>query len=110
MHGKFVQQDIWFKDISVKVKALFLRQIWMKDKYMATSKALVICLAALLVCLVFIESSNATTIGYDPIRRGGSGNPCLGKPGCLPPPANPYGRGCPTNSRCRRSPPSPARA
>ncbi|KAE7995305.1 hypothetical protein FH972_000119 [Carpinus fangiana] len=74
---------------------------------MATSKALVICLVALLVCSVaFVEGDEGDEgdegIGYDPIRRSG-GFHCRGK--CLPPPANPYGRGCEKGERCRGAPP-----
>lgn len=63
---------------------------------------LMICLKALLICLLFSSggrASDAWTIGYEPIRRG---DPAGCKdPSCLPPAASPYQRGCSRITRCR---------
>jgi hypothetical protein len=70
---------------------------------MATPKALVIiCIAALLGCLLFFEAANGRVIGYEPLKKG-KFYKCKGGQ-CLPPPSNPYGRGCENVEKCRVPP------
>ena len=70
-------------------------------KDMAMHKALVICIATLLFCSVFlIEAANSTPINYGPISKGDPS--CNNTSGCtLPPPSNPYNRGCSKIKQCR---------
>ncbi|GMY36738.1 protein ralf-like 9 [Fagus crenata] len=66
---------------------------------MAMHKALVISMATLLFCSVFlIEAANSEAIQGAPISKGGPS--CSGS-SCLPPPSNPYNRGCSRITRCR---------
>ena len=67
---------------------------------MAMPKALVIIIATLLLCsMIFIEAANAEFIQYGTIAKG-DGPTCTGS-GCLPPPSNPYQRGCEETQQCR---------
>nr|POE57204.1 protein ralf-like 9 [Quercus suber] len=67
---------------------------------MAMPKVLVIIIATLLLCsMIFIEAANAEFIQYETITKGDEPT-CTGS-SCLPPPSNPYRRGCEEIQQCR---------
>ena len=67
---------------------------------MAMPKALAVIIATLLLCsVIFIEAANAKFIQYGPLIKGDEPT-CIGS-SCLPPPSNPYERGCEETQQCR---------
>ncbi|TQE12486.1 hypothetical protein C1H46_001877 [Malus baccata] len=66
---------------------------------MTMSKTFTLCIVAVLVCSVCFATTNANTIG----------NPVMGhdqpfhyrESRWMPPPSNPYNRGCEKENRCR---------
>lgn len=75
---------------------------------MAISKASVICMAALLVCSLFIEAIDTEAyVGYGALGRDRANCRSLKaqeRCSALPPAVNPYHRACVKISRCERDP------
>ncbi|KAL6144371.1 hypothetical protein ACLB2K_055065 [Fragaria x ananassa] len=69
---------------------------------MAMSKAFSVCIIALLVCSLCIDTTNAGELGYGALRHDQPS--CRGKNPCMPPPSNTYNRGCEKENDCRGGP------
>ncbi|KAB2613117.1 mannan endo-1,4-beta-mannosidase 4-like [Pyrus ussuriensis x Pyrus communis] len=67
---------------------------------MAMSKTFTLCIVAVLVCSVCIETVSTKSIGYPAVRQDKPFH-CR-ESRCLPPPSSPYSRGCETEEKCRR--------
>jgi hypothetical protein len=70
---------------------------------MAMSKGMVLCLCVFMLVGLLTSNTNAKTIGYGAISKGG--NPGCGPlhpENCHDTPANPYKRGCEREQDCRQ--------